>query len=224
MIKKHQDNLILAIQGSYQRSSLALVKNGNILSQVDLDSFQASSQLIPCIGKLLEKNNLNLKDLTHIAVDRGPGAFSSLRVTITTANALAYALDIKIIGFNGLQIAAQSFVEKKNRAAGLLGVVFNAYSNQVYFSLFDAKKKMFLIQDVCISLSEVCHLLEKHNVLKDEVFFIGNLPENLKKEFQVEPYFVSAEEIALAAEKKIYENGEFSQFVYPLYIKQGFYS
>jgi len=57
-----------------------------------------SEELLSCIEQHLEWQHVTLQDLVGIIVFRGPGSFTSLRIGITTANALAYALQIPIIG------------------------------------------------------------------------------------------------------------------------------
>ncbi len=57
-------------------------------------------ELLPAIDDFLLKNNLSLKDLKAIAVNHGPGSYTSLRITVTTANTLAKSLNIPIFGFH----------------------------------------------------------------------------------------------------------------------------
>lgn len=53
------------------------------------------------IDQFLKKNKVGLKDLKAIAVFRGPGSFTGLRVGISVANTLAWVLKIPVIGFSG---------------------------------------------------------------------------------------------------------------------------
>lgn len=57
---------------------------------------QISENLLPEIAKFLQKHKVELKDLTKILVNPGPGGFSSTRTGVATANALAYALGIPV--------------------------------------------------------------------------------------------------------------------------------
>lgn len=52
--------------------------------------------VLPLIVEILRRNTLNLKDINKIEVQTGPGSFTGLRVGVTIANALSYALQIPI--------------------------------------------------------------------------------------------------------------------------------
>ena len=60
-----------------------------------------SQVLLPMIVKILKKNELNLKDLTAVEVNCGPGSFTGTRVGVSVANALGFALDIPVNGKKG---------------------------------------------------------------------------------------------------------------------------
>ena len=60
-----------------------------------------SQVLLPMIIKILKKNELNLKDLTAVEVNPGPGSFTGTRVGVSVANALGFALDIPVNGKKG---------------------------------------------------------------------------------------------------------------------------
>lgn len=55
-----------------------------------------AEKLLPAVDKLLESQNKKLKDLTRIQVVVTGGSFTSLRIGVVTANALAYALKIPV--------------------------------------------------------------------------------------------------------------------------------
>lgn len=52
--------------------------------------------VLPLVEKLLKKNNLKPSDINEIEVNTGPGSFTGIRVGISIANALAYALNIPL--------------------------------------------------------------------------------------------------------------------------------
>ncbi|MCL5675857.1 MAG: tRNA (adenosine(37)-N6)-threonylcarbamoyltransferase complex dimerization subunit type 1 TsaB [Patescibacteria group bacterium] len=54
--------------------------------------------VLPAIVKLLKKHKLKLKELTGIKVNTGPGSYTGIRVGLSVANALGYALDIPVNG------------------------------------------------------------------------------------------------------------------------------
>jgi len=71
--------------------------------------FRQMEELLPLVDQALKKNRLKLSDLTGVAVRQGPGGFTSLRIGVTTANVLAYALKLPILGLklqDGYDLAA----------------------------------------------------------------------------------------------------------------------
>lgn len=59
---------------------------------------QHSQVVIPMIQELLQKKKKTMKDLTEIEVNAGPGSFTGLRVGVSIANALGFALKIPVNG------------------------------------------------------------------------------------------------------------------------------
>jgi tRNA threonylcarbamoyladenosine biosynthesis protein TsaB len=59
-----------------------------------------SQKLLTFIEKLLRKNNKKLKDISEIAVENGPGSFTGLRVGVSVAQTLGWALGVKVNGKN----------------------------------------------------------------------------------------------------------------------------
>lgn len=64
------------------------------------ESYQqyGSQVLLNLITKLLKKTKLDLKDLDEIKVETGPGSFTGIRVGVSVANALGFALNIPVNG------------------------------------------------------------------------------------------------------------------------------
>jgi len=61
---------------------------------------QTSQKLLPFIDEVLKKEGKSVKDVTEIEVNTGPGSFTGLRVGVSVANALAWALEIPVNGKN----------------------------------------------------------------------------------------------------------------------------
>jgi len=57
-----------------------------------------AEKLLPAIDKLFKANKLKLSDLNSIEIENRGGSFTSLRIGVVTANALAYALGIAVVG------------------------------------------------------------------------------------------------------------------------------
>lgn len=59
---------------------------------------EKSQRLLPFINEILKKKRLSLKDLTEIEVNTGPGSFTGLKVGVSVAQALGWALKISVNG------------------------------------------------------------------------------------------------------------------------------
>ncbi|MFH1576574.1 MAG: tRNA (adenosine(37)-N6)-threonylcarbamoyltransferase complex transferase subunit TsaD [Candidatus Margulisiibacteriota bacterium] len=111
---------ILAIETSCDETSAAVVKNGNeILSNIvatqvefhkkyggivpEIASRKHIEVINPIIAEALEKAKVKLKDLGAVAVTYGPGLVGSLIVGLCAAKAIAYSLDLPLIGVNHLE-------------------------------------------------------------------------------------------------------------------------
>lgn len=88
---------ILFIDTAEDKAKIGLIME----SQAKFLSFgpknQFSEKLLFWINKLLKENKISPKDLDAIAVFRGPGSFTGLRIGIAIANAFAFSLNIPII-------------------------------------------------------------------------------------------------------------------------------
>ena len=78
---------------------VALGDNENIFEESLKTSFHESEKLLPLIEKVLKKAKKDLKEIEKIIVITGPGPFTSLRIGIAVANALALSLKIPVVGF-----------------------------------------------------------------------------------------------------------------------------
>jgi tRNA threonylcarbamoyl adenosine modification protein YeaZ len=113
--------MILAIDTSTDSYEFALFWPDKISKEFSAKREDKKDALF-YIDQFLKKNKVDLKDLKAIAVFKGPGSFTGLRVGISIANTLAWVLKIPVIGFSGekyqgdaLKIARKGFekLEKK---------------------------------------------------------------------------------------------------------------
>ena len=69
-----------------------------------------ASSLTLFIDQLLQKASLQMKDLSAIAVSKGPGSYTGLRIGVSAAKGLCYALDIPMIANNTLDAMYHGFM------------------------------------------------------------------------------------------------------------------
>jgi tRNA threonylcarbamoyl adenosine modification protein YeaZ len=91
--------MILLIDPATDPARLALLSDGKPAAERTVtERRQQSAELLSLIDELLAEANLAPADLQAIAVVRGPGSFTSLRVGLAVANALAQATSVPMIG------------------------------------------------------------------------------------------------------------------------------
>ncbi len=106
--------LLLCIETATTVCSVALANDGHLLGvQESFESNAHSARLTTLIETLLRDHTVKLSDLDAVAVSKGPGSYTGLRIGVSAAKGLCYGLDKPLIGISTLQamavgIAAQS--------------------------------------------------------------------------------------------------------------------
>ena len=99
--------MLLAIETASPDVSVALHDGTRVIASQSLSiGSRHAEALLPAISHLLDQCGQSLSGLTHLAVDRGPGLFTGLRVGLATARALAFSLDIPLVGVSSLEAIA----------------------------------------------------------------------------------------------------------------------
>ena len=151
---------ILAIDTSSKAASAAIIEDGKILASSAINDDKTHSQkIMVLINHVLKAADIKLKDLDALAVSKGPGSFTGIRIGISTLMGLAKPSGTKLIGVSTLQALA------RNNASfdGLIVPVMDAKRNQVYTAIFESSggKINRLTQDMAISVNQLIELLEK---------------------------------------------------------------
>lgn len=138
----------IALQGTYNFLSLGFFLNATLYGSISFDGIRASSNLVPLLEKFLNDHNTKLEQLSFIAIDKGPGAFTSLRATIASINGIAHATKIPLIGINSLEALQIDTLNALSKTPKFIVTLLNAYNNDVYFRIFDCQNNS-LIKESC---------------------------------------------------------------------------
>ena len=102
--------MILGIETAAKTSSVAVLKDNILAAEITVETpLFHSETLVENIAAALKEVGAAKKDLTHVSVDVGPGSFTGLRIGLATAKAMAYALDIPLVGVSATAVLARGF-------------------------------------------------------------------------------------------------------------------
>lgn len=91
--------MILHIDTKDQKEiRVSLKKNGKVIKSLSEKNEYGSQVLLPLISKILDRQKMKFENLSGIEVETGPGSFTGLRVGVSVANALGFALGILVNG------------------------------------------------------------------------------------------------------------------------------
>lgn len=134
--------LILNIESATAWCSVAIGKDGETLQSASAtDAFDHSAQLTLLIQQVCDSAEIALSDLDAIAVSQGPGSYTALRVGMSTAKGICYALDKPLIGIPTLLAQAQGVLLELPAAhfeqKPLIIPMIDARRMEVYTNIFD---------------------------------------------------------------------------------------
>lgn len=99
--------LIVAVETSTENCSAALLRDGALLERSELAPRRHAALILPMIESLLDEAGVSRRALDAVAVGRGPGAFTGVRLAISVAQGLALGLDIPVVPVSSLAALAQ---------------------------------------------------------------------------------------------------------------------
>ena len=124
---------VLALESSAKAVSVAVCENGMVVAQgYQHTGLTHSVTMMPLLENMLEKASIKLEDCDIIAVAAGPGSFTGLRIGVSAAKGLAWALDKPCCGVSTLEAMA----ENGRSFEGTLICAMDARRQQIYNAIF----------------------------------------------------------------------------------------
>jgi len=211
---------ILNIETATKNCSVSLSKGGEIVAFKELneEGFSHAEKLHGFISDVLAEANITFSDLNAVAVSKGPGSYTGLRIGVSAAKGLCFALDIPLISVNTLTSLAQSISISEGYKIPML----DARRMEVYSAVFDNNNQ--LKEDVSatiISEDSFKEFLENH-----EVHFFGDGADKCKEILAhknakfIDNKFPSAKNMVTLSYLK-YKKSDFENVAYfePFYLK-----
>ncbi|MCG9971526.1 tRNA (adenosine(37)-N6)-threonylcarbamoyltransferase complex dimerization subunit type 1 TsaB [Christiangramia crocea] len=213
--------IILCLETATTNCSVGISKNGELIAIKEDNSkgYSHAEKLHVFINEILKETGFNVEDLDAVAVSKGPGSYTGLRIGVSAAKGLCFSLDIPLISVPTLDLLTKKLeVEEKEVIVSML----DARRMEVYSAVYESE-----FTQVRETKAEV---LDENSFLgyleKSKVHFIGNGVakfEDICKHPNAifhKQKFPSAKEMAQIAETK-YKKSDTEDVAYfePYYLK-----
>jgi tRNA threonylcarbamoyladenosine biosynthesis protein TsaB len=210
---------ILNIETATKNCSVALAKNGITIlcKEIAETGYTHAERLHVFIEEIIQDTAIGFQDLSAIAVSQGPGSYTGLRIGVSAAKGLCYALNIPLIAVDTLQVLASQV----SITDGYIVPMLDARRMEVYSAIFtpNLEKKRGIQAEIITENS--------FGDIQDTLYFVGDSSEKsqtvLTKEnfiFLKDIQFPSAKAMSRLSFEKFQKN-ELEDVAYfePYYLK-----
>lgn len=218
--KNNHLSFILNIETSTKNCSVSISKNGSLISlkEINNGNYSHAEMLHPLIVDVLKEANTTVNQLAAVAVGKGPGSYTGLRIGVSAAKGLCFTHDLPLISINSLEVLSRTC----NHTEGIIIPMIDARRMEVYSIVLD--ENHIPLRDTkaeIITESSFQEYLEKGNV-----YFLGDGAEKCKNVLThknahfIDNMFPSAREMALLSFDK-YKKNDLEDVAYfePFYLK-----
>lgn len=212
---------ILCIETTTTNCSVSLSNEGKCVALKELNSvnYSHSEKLHLFIENVLQTANISVNDLSAIAVSKGPGSYTGLRIGVSAAKGLCFALNLPLISIDTLQALAH---QVKDQQTDFIIPMLDARRMEVYTAVFDNKQK--LLEKTSAKILDENSFLDY--LEKGKVVFLGNANEKWKSICKhpnanfIDNKLPSADEMCALATLK-HKKSDFENVAYlePYYLK-----
>jgi tRNA threonylcarbamoyladenosine biosynthesis protein TsaB len=185
---------ILNIETATKNCSVALAKEGKTMlcKEIAEEGYSHAERLHVFIEEIIKEAGITFQDLSAIAVSQGPGSYTGLRIGVSAAKGLCFALDIPLIAVDTLQVLA-SQVTVFN---GLIIPMLDARRMEVYSAVFTPNfEKIRAVQAEIITENSF-------EDLEKTLYFVGDCAEKCKPVL-TKDNFIFLEEIKYPSAKEM---------------------
>lgn len=163
---------VLGLESSTLAASVAVVNEKGLLAEYTVNTRKTHSErLLPLVDSLLSEVGIGPTDLSAVAVAKGPGSFTGVRIGVASALGLARSLQIPLFGIPTLEALAAGALP----FPGLICPILDARRQQVYTAIYRGGAHLTpLTEAMALSLEELFHRLQAWT---DGVVFIGDAVE-----------------------------------------------
>ena len=164
-------SLILNIDTAVDNATISIAENGTIINAAfNTNQKEHATFLHEAIKQIFASASLSMNNLDAIAVTEGPGSYTGLRVGMSTAKGLCYALQKPLITICTLKMMAKDAVLNHGNEADLFCPMIDARRMEVFTSVFNSNLE---------SVIEPCAMILNEHAFatllnKNKIAFSGN--------------------------------------------------
>ena len=162
---------ILQIETSTTTCSVALSLNGGSIAFKELQERNIhASSITVFIQDVLDEAGIRFNQLDAVAVAKGPGSYTGLRIGVSTAKGLCYALDIPLIAINTLDMMVAGFLSENPTFKGFVVPMLDARRMEVYTGIWNSEG--LTVEETSAKIIDNTFLAEKLG--NTDIAFIGD--------------------------------------------------
>ena len=222
--------VILNIETATRVCSVGVSIDGKLIALRESHTQNSHAEQITLfVQEVLNKSSITTKELDAVAVSKGPGSYTGLRIGVSTAKGFCYGLDIPLIGINTLESMANGMINLINKSDNL------ATKNVLVCPMIDARRMEVYSSVFSMSLNVIEETMAKiidsfsYNKLlnSNKIYFAGDGAEKCKQSLSqkqnaifLDDFHPSVSHLCSIADKK-FNTDDFENPAYfePYYLK-----
>jgi len=215
---------ILHIESATKNCSVAISKDAELICCIEEtpEGYEHSEKLSVFIDKAIQQANISYKDLSAVAVSKGPGSYTGLRIGTSTAKGLCYALDIPLISLPTTEVLAKTYSKILSEDDVICSMI-DARRMEVYCAFYN-----HLLQPISDIKAVVvdAHFAQDH--AHKHIHFIGDIAQKIEgtiaiKNYSIENLYPSSKPMIKSVWEK-FNQQQFEDVAYfePFYLKEFF--
>lgn len=212
---------ILNMETATKNCSVAIAKDGITILCKEFagEGYSHAEKLHVFIKEILEEAKLNFSDLAAVAISQGPGSYTGLRIGVSAAKGICFALDIPLIAVDTMKVLASA-----PKVDGIVIPMLDARRMEVYSAVFNSE-----LQKIREIKAEII-TEESFSEYTDPVYFVGDCAEKAKPvlnranfTFLDDIVYPSANQMSAISFEQ-FQNKDFADVAYfePFYLKDFF--
>ncbi|MDR0559211.1 MAG: tRNA (adenosine(37)-N6)-threonylcarbamoyltransferase complex dimerization subunit type 1 TsaB [Prevotellaceae bacterium] len=210
---------ILCIETGGENCSVALFREKEAIAIRENYQREHSRLLSVLIDEVVKSSNLKYNDIDAVAIGKGPGSYTGLRIGVATAKGICYGISKPLIAIDSL-LSLTSMCSREDKNAVYCPMI-DARRQEVYTAMFDASlNRLSETQAVILTESSFWEILDRQ-----KVYFFGSGAEKFKKTVNnPNAIFIDVKNSAKGLVKpaiEAFESNRFENLAYfePFYLK-----